>query len=69
MQDPRAPVETYAPYHPDANASGMVEKPNISPIEEMLDMVTATRAYEANLSALEQSREMARQAITLGKDG
>jgi len=63
----RPPVRTYAPYHPNADADGMIEKANISPLEEMIDMITATRAYEANLSALKQSSDMAKQTIQLGR--
>ena len=65
--DKREPLEVYAPYHPSANKDGMLKMPNISPIEEMLDMITATRAYEANLSVIKQSRMMADKTITLGK--
>ncbi len=60
-------IKLYKPEHPDADADGMVEMPNISPIEEMLDMITATRAYEANLSALKQSSEMAEKTINMAK--
>ncbi len=62
-------IKVYQPEHPDADGDGMVEMPNISPIEEMLDMITATRAYEANLSALKQSREMAEKTISMSKGG
>jgi len=65
--DNRPPVEHYAPYHPEADDNGMVKMPAISPIEEMLDMITATRAYEANLSVIKQSREMANKTINLGQ--
>ena len=67
VTDDRPPVQKYAPYHPHANAEGMIETPNISPLEEMIDMITATRAYEANLSALKQSADMAKQTIQLGR--
>jgi flagellar basal-body rod protein FlgC len=67
VTDNRPPARIYAPYHPQADADGMVHKPNISPMEEMLDMITATRAYEANLSALRQSRKIAEETIRLGK--
>lgn len=63
--DPRPPIQKYAPYHPDADENGNIQTPNISPIEEMLDMITATRAYEANLKALKQSRDMANQTIQM----
>jgi flagellar basal-body rod protein FlgC len=62
------PVEKYAPYHPDANPeTGMVKMPNISPIEEMLDMITAQRAYEANLSIMNQSKNMAQKTVDMFK--
>ena len=67
ITDNRPPVRSYAPYHPNADADGMIETANISPLEEMLDMITATRAYEANLSALKQSADMAKQTIQLGR--
>lgn len=65
--DQRAPVKVYAPHHPDADEQGMVEEPNISTIEEMMDMISASRAYQANLTAMKQSRTMAQRTITLGK--
>ena len=61
------PLEFFNPSHPHANESGMVQKPNISPLKEMVDMITATRAYEANLSIMKQSKKMAEQTINLGK--
>jgi flagellar basal-body rod protein FlgC len=67
VDDRRDPVEVYAPYHPEANQDGMVQMPNISPIEEMLDMITATRAYEANLNVIKSSRDMADKTLRLGK--
>lgn len=66
-KDSRAPTKIYAPYHPHADADGMLEVPNMSPMEEMVDMISASRAYEANLSALRQARDMADKIITLGK--
>lgn len=67
IKDQRPPQEVYAPYHPDADENGMVRRPNISPIEEMVDMMTAARAYEANLAALKEARKLADQTIALGK--
>ena len=66
-QDSREPNKIYAPYHPYAGADGMLEVPNISPIEEMLDLVTASRAYEANLAAMKQAKDMADKTVQLGK--
>ena len=55
----------YMPGHPDADENGMVTMPNVSLPNEMVDMVTATRAYEANLRVLQTFREMAEQTLTL----
>lgn len=60
-------VKRFMPYHPDADENGMVEMPDISPIEEMLDMITATRSYEANLSVMKQSKDMAEKTIMMTK--
>jgi flagellar basal-body rod protein FlgC len=62
----REPIEIYNPSHPHANEKGIVMKPNISPLEEMVDMMTATRAYEANLSIMKESKKMAEKTIQLG---
>lgn len=60
------PVMVYAPYHPNANkATGMLATPNVSPMEEMVDMITATRAYEANLSVVKQGKSMAEKTINM----
>ena len=53
------------PGHPDADASGYVEMPNVSIPQEMVDLVTASRAYEANLKSLETFRQMAEQSLAL----
>ena len=65
----RRPIEIYNPSHPHADENGMVLKPNISPLEEMVDMMTATRAYEANLSLMKESKKMAEKTIQLGGQG
>ncbi|OGV34202.1 MAG: flagellar basal body rod protein FlgC [Lentisphaerae bacterium GWF2_45_14] len=67
--DGRDPLMVYAPYHPHADkTTGMLMTPNISPMEEMVDMITATRAYEANLSVVKQSKGMAERTITMFKN-
>jgi flagellar basal-body rod protein FlgC len=68
IDDNRPDTEIYAPYNPNANNNGMIKTANIAPMEEMLDIITATRAYEANLSAMQQSKNMALKTITLGKN-
>ena len=65
--DNRDPLRVYAPFHPNADGKGMVDMPNISPIEEMLDMITSTRAYEANLTVMNESKKMADKAVNLFK--
>ena len=62
-----ASQKKFMPYHPAAGEDGMVEMPDISPIEEMLDMITATRAYEANLSVMKQGKDMAEKTINMTK--
>ena len=53
------------PGHPDANAEGFVRMPNVNMSHEMVDMLTASRAYEANLKAMETFRQMAEQSLAL----
>ena len=55
----------YNPGHPDADARGMVLMPNVKIPYEMVDMITASRAYEANLRSIRSFREMAQQTLTL----
>lgn len=59
--------EVYDPTDPDANAQGYVEKPNVDLIKETTDMMAVTRAYSANLTALDAVKEMAAKALELGK--
>jgi len=65
--DPRPGPVVYNPGHPDANESGMVTMPNVSMSVEMVDMMMASRAYEANLNAAKTAREMALQALEIGR--
>ena len=55
----------YQPGHPDADGQGYVTMPNVQPATEMVDLITASRAYEANLRVLRLYREMVEQALTL----
>ncbi|MBE8954448.1 MAG: flagellar basal body rod protein FlgC [Quinella sp. 2Q5] len=57
----------YDPGHPDANADGYVEKPNVNIVNEMVDMITAQRAYEANSTAITAAKAMASKALDIGK--
>lgn len=65
--DPRPPRTVYQPGHPNADANGMVSLPNINMYEEMVDLMSASRAYEANLSAVKTARAMALQSLSIGK--
>lgn len=56
----------YDPQHPDANGEGYVEYPNLSVVGEMTNMVTATRSYEANVSAVQTIKQMAKNAFEIG---
>jgi len=55
----------YEPGHTDADAKGYVAMPNVSLINEMVDMMSASRAYQANISAIESAKSMAQQAINI----
>ncbi|MCL4112886.1 UNVERIFIED_CONTAM: hypothetical protein GTU68_025008 [Idotea baltica] len=57
--------ERYEPGHPDAKANGFVTMPNVTTPKEMVDLMTASRAYEANLKSLTIFRKMAEQALSL----
>ena len=67
VSDLKAPLMKYDPDHPDANPEGYVAYPNINIMEEMTNMLQATRAYEANVSALQASKDMAMSALELGR--
>lgn len=67
FKDPRAPLMKYEPNHPDANEDGYVAYPNINLMEEMTNMIQATRSYEANVSALQATKDMALSALEIGK--
>jgi flagellar basal-body rod protein FlgC len=57
----------YDPGHPDANATGYVEYPNVNVVSEMVNMMSATRAYEAGVTSIESLKAMARAAIKIGR--
>ncbi|MCB0394105.1 MAG: flagellar basal body rod protein FlgC [Bdellovibrionales bacterium] len=67
IPDQKAPLLRYAPDHPDANADGYVAMPNINITEEMTNMIQATRAYEANVSAMSATKDMAMTAIDIAR--
>lgn len=67
VSDRKAPLLKYDPHHPDANAEGYVAYPNINLMEEMTNMIQATRSYEANVQSLQASKDMALSALEIGR--
>jgi len=65
--DGRAPQRIYDPSHPDAGADGYVLMPDINVMQEMVDLMTTSRTYEANASAVEATRDMALRALEIGR--
>ena len=67
VEDSSPPRMQFDPTHPDADAKGYVALPNVNVIEEMADMISATRAYEANVTAAQAAKSMALKTLELGK--
>lgn len=67
QEDRRPGTVVHDPDHPDADANGFVELPNVDVLSEMVDLMNTTRSYEANTKVLEATRAMAMQAIDIGK--
>ena len=67
VEDPSPPILKYDPSHPDADDKGYVALPNINVMEEMVNLISATRSYEANVSAIKAAREMALKALEIGR--
>ncbi len=67
MPDGTPPRLMYDPGHPDANKEGYVAMPNVNIVKEMVDMISATRAYEANVTAINSAKTMAVKALDIGK--
>jgi flagellar basal-body rod protein FlgC len=61
------PRMIYDPSHPDADEGGYVAKPNVNLVEEITDMTAATRAYEANVTAIKSGKRMALKALEIGR--
>lgn len=57
----------YDPNHPDADATGYVRMPNVNVVTEMVDMISATRAYEANVTSVKASKDIALKALEIGR--
>ncbi len=67
VEDQNPPRMQYEPTHPDADAAGYVAYPNVNVVEEMADMISATRSYEANVTATQAAKSMALKTLELGR--
>lgn len=67
VEDDQGFKPVYDPTHPDADKNGYVMMPNVDVAEEMVDMISASRSYEANVTALNAVKLMATQALNIGK--
>jgi flagellar basal-body rod protein FlgC len=63
-EDP-ATRQVYDPSHPDANADGYVEMPNVNPVTEMVDLISSSRSYEANVTAMQSAKTMFTKTLDL----
>jgi flagellar basal-body rod protein FlgC len=66
-KDNTPPLTIYDPGNPDADANGMIATPNININEEMADLISASRTFEANLAVVKNARSMAMQTLSIGK--
>ena len=67
LPDFKPPMLVYEPSHPDANEEGYVAYPNINPIEELVNILEASRSYEANVTIINTAKQLAQQAIGIGQ--
>ncbi len=67
IEDDREMKRVYNPDHPDADADGFVTMPNVDLLKETVDSMSATRSYEANVTALNAMKLMAQKALDIGK--
>ncbi|NQT34104.1 flagellar basal body rod protein FlgC [bacterium] len=65
VRDGSPPILKYDPTHPDADQFGYVKMPNINIVKEMTNMITAQRAYEANVTVIKATKDMARKALEI----
>jgi flagellar basal-body rod protein FlgC len=67
VADPSPGKRVYSPGHPDADADGFVTLPNVNPIHEVVNLMSASRGYEANATAMDTLKTMASRALEIGK--
>ena len=66
-RDTKSPRKVHDPSHPDADSNGFVEMPNIQVMSEMVNMITATRSFESNTTAMNAAKTMATKALEIGR--
>jgi len=67
VEDRRPFQVVFDPQHPDANEEGYVQLPNVNLLEEMVNMMSASRSYEANVTAVNSAKAMAQKALEIGR--
>jgi flagellar basal-body rod protein FlgC len=67
VDDPSPLPKVYMPGNPKADAQGMVQMPNVNPLDEMVDMMTASRSYQANLQVISTGRSMFEQSLKIAQ--
>ena len=67
VADPSPPRQVYDPGNPDANKQGYVSMPNVNPVSEMVDLITASRGYEANVTAMNAAKQMFTSTLNILK--
>ncbi|MGN6187927.1 MAG: flagellar basal body rod protein FlgC [Conexibacter sp.] len=65
VEDPSPPRRVYDPGHPDADAQGYVSLPNVNPVTEMVDLISASRSYEANVTAMQSAKQLFSKTLEL----
>ena len=66
VDDPTPMKQTYDPDNPSANADGYVTMPNVDPVEEMVNMISASRSYQANVETLNTAKQLMLKTLTIG---
>lgn len=67
VEDQSGGRPVYEPNHPDANAEGYVYYPNVNPVEEMANMISADRAFQTNVNVFQTTKQMALKALEIGR--
>lgn len=67
IEDDKPFIEKYDPGHPDANEEGYVRLPNVNIVEEMVNMISSSRSFEANATAVSNTKELAAAALRIGE--